>query len=180
MDWEKIREEKISEEFIETFIDKFDLDEICWEHNLSETFIRKHADKVNWQAISRVQTLSESFLEEFQEQVDWEAICATQVLSEPFMIKMERYMFWDIVLENQDISESFKKQIQEKIPKPFSNFTVNGFHPSVDDVVYRYTKEALMARVIGNAKNELEKVVKQDFGKRTQNTVRRKILQSKK
>ena len=57
--------QKLSEEFIEKYIDKVDWYYISKYQKLSEEFIEKYIDKVNWFCISKYQTLSEEFRQKY-------------------------------------------------------------------------------------------------------------------
>ena len=64
VDWDYISVyQKLSEEFIEKYIDKVDWWYISKYQKLSEEFIEKYIDKLNWYCISKYQTLSEKFIE---------------------------------------------------------------------------------------------------------------------
>ena len=63
VDWNYIsKNQKLSEEFIEKYIDKVNWDCISINQKLSEEFIEKHYDKVNWHYISQFEKVSESFI----------------------------------------------------------------------------------------------------------------------
>jgi hypothetical protein len=79
--------QKLSEEFIEKYIDKVDWDYISIRQKLSESFIEKHKDKINWVYISQYQTLSESFIEKYGDKINWFRISRHQTLSEEFIEK---------------------------------------------------------------------------------------------
>ena len=68
VDWDYISEhQRLSEEFIEKYIDKVDWYYISIYQTLSEEFIEKHIDKVYWGCISIYQTLSEEFIEKYSD-----------------------------------------------------------------------------------------------------------------
>ena len=63
VDWRYIsKNQKLSEEFIEKYIDKVNWDCISINQKLSEEFIEKYIDKVNWHYISQFEKVSESFI----------------------------------------------------------------------------------------------------------------------
>src|SRR5574343_580588 len=95
VDWFYIsKHQKLSEEFIEKYIDKVNWDCISINQTLSEEFIGKHKDKVNWCYISTYQTLSEEFIEKYIDRVDWCCILQYQKLSEEFIEKHSNRVDW--------------------------------------------------------------------------------------
>ena len=88
VDWAYISKyQKLSEEFIEKYIDKVDWFYISIFQKLSESFIEKHIDKADWYYISKYQILSESFIEKHSDKVDWYWILKYQKLSKKFIRK---------------------------------------------------------------------------------------------
>lgn len=60
--------EKLSEEFIELFIEDIDWKYICVYQKLSVNFIRKYQDKINWKYIFLYQNLSEDIIKIYYEE----------------------------------------------------------------------------------------------------------------
>src|SRR5574343_458953 len=81
VDWYCISEyQKLSESFIEKYVDKVEWWYISVYQKLSEEFIEKHGDKVNWDCISAYQKLSEEFIEKHGDKVNWRCISKYQKL----------------------------------------------------------------------------------------------------
>jgi len=111
IDWDCISEfQKLSEEFIKKYIDKFRWSYISAYQTLSEEFIEKHCDKVNWNNISAYQTLSESFIEKHSDKITWYLISKYQKLSEDFIEKYIDKVNWYFISKYQKLSESFIKK----------------------------------------------------------------------
>ena len=88
VDWFYIsKHQKLSEEFIEKYIDKVEWHFISINQKLSESFIEKHINKVEWDCISIYQTLSEEFIEKHYNKVNWNYIFQWQTLSKEFLQK---------------------------------------------------------------------------------------------
>jgi len=102
----------LSENFIRTFKDKVDWDNIsCQQQHLSEDFIREFQDKVNWMYVSAYQTLSEEFIREFQDKVNWVNISEYQTLSEDFIEEFQNKVYWQYIKWYQkDLSKGFNKK----------------------------------------------------------------------
>ena len=70
VDWFYIsKHQKLSEEFIEKYIDKVNWDCISINQKLSEEFIEKYIDKVNWHYISQFEILSKSFIKKHYDKI---------------------------------------------------------------------------------------------------------------
>jgi hypothetical protein len=95
LDWGDITANyELSEEFIITFIDDFDISHwanISLNQKLSEEFIRLYSNKVNWLWISTKQKLSEEFILEFRNKVNWSQIAKNQILSIGFIVNNKKY-----------------------------------------------------------------------------------------
>jgi hypothetical protein len=95
VDWDYIsRRQKLSEEFIDKYNDKFSWYYISIYQKLSEEFIEKYIDKVNWLCISECQKLSEEFIEKYSDKVNWYNISKYQTLSESFIEKHKDKFYW--------------------------------------------------------------------------------------
>jgi hypothetical protein len=79
--------EKLSEDFIRKFKDKFDWRVLSYFQKLPEDLIREFKDKVDWMGVSVYQKLSEDFIEEFQDKVSWGHIASHQKVSKKFSEK---------------------------------------------------------------------------------------------
>ena len=113
--WYISRYQKLSESFIEKHIDKVDWVCISISQKLSEVFIEKHIDKINWRYISQCQTLSESFIEKHDDKVNWWYISKYQKLSESFIEKYIDKVYWCGILVGQELSEEFRQKHKYKI-----------------------------------------------------------------
>lgn len=106
--------QKLSELFIESHINKLDIDLISKYQKLSESFIEKHFDKLNIMSISQYQKLSESFIEKyicrFNDYI-MRYISQYQLLSESFIEKYQNRLYMDFVEDSWYYkSTEFKKQ----------------------------------------------------------------------
>ena len=87
-DWDIIScYQKLTEDFIEKYIDNMYWDGISMLQKISEEFIEKYIDKVNWIGIQWEQKLSESFIERFKDKISWYVIIRSQNLSFEFLEK---------------------------------------------------------------------------------------------
>lgn len=65
LDWTTISSYKyLSEDFIEEFLDKLNINSICSHQHLSEDFLRKHSHRIDYKAVStsQIQNLSYDFI----------------------------------------------------------------------------------------------------------------------
>lgn len=127
-----------SEEFLNEYKEKLNLDTITLRFQLSKDFIRENIELLNWKTISSTQTLSEEFIDEFEDEIDWEYlsmnsyltkdmirkykdklnwshICAKQSLCPEFMEEMEEYLDWEIVSMFQEMPYSFIRKYKNKL-----------------------------------------------------------------
>ena len=65
-------EYKLTERFIEKYIDKLNLTRLQIYQELSESFIDKHADKLDWDLLSQYQVLSDSLLFKYESRLNWQ------------------------------------------------------------------------------------------------------------
>ena len=115
-DWNNISEyQKLSEEFIDKYIDKVNWSYISGYQKLSEEFIDKYIDKVNWYFISRYQKLSEDFIEKHIGKVYWYNILMNQKLSESFIEKYINRVDWVYISQYQTLSEEFIEKHYDKV-----------------------------------------------------------------
>ena len=115
-DWDIfLKLQKLSESFIEKYIDNVNWRHISIYQKLSEDFIEKHCDEVNWNCISRYQTLSEEFIEKYIDKVDWFYISIYQKLSEEFIEKYKDKVNWHNISIYQKLSEEFIEKYIDKV-----------------------------------------------------------------
>jgi hypothetical protein len=66
IDWEELTiNYELTEDIIEEFIHKWDLEYLIFYQQLTENFMRKYKYYLNWYNISLYQKLSESFIKKF-------------------------------------------------------------------------------------------------------------------
>lgn len=65
-------EYKLTEQFIEKYIDKLNLTRIQIYQELSESFIDKFADKLNRDLLSQYQVLSDNLIFKYKNQLNWQ------------------------------------------------------------------------------------------------------------
>ena len=106
--------QKLSEDFIEKYIDKVDWHYISTYQTLSEEFIEKHIDKVDCSRISKYQTLSEEFIDKHSDNVIWYRISEYQKLSEEFIEKYIDKVEWDYIFQYQKLSKEFRQKHKDK------------------------------------------------------------------
>ncbi|KAF8766573.1 hypothetical protein HNY73_019622 [Argiope bruennichi] len=107
--------QKLSEDFIREFQDKFNWKLISEYQKLSEDFIREFQYKVNWKLISEYQKLSEDFIREFRNKVDWGNISYHQKLSEDFIREFQHKVDWEGISYHQKLSEDFIREFRDKV-----------------------------------------------------------------
>jgi hypothetical protein len=61
--------QKLPDEFIEKYADKFSWRDICEMQLLSEDFMKRNADRLDWWAVANFRKFSEEFYLEFYEQI---------------------------------------------------------------------------------------------------------------
>ena len=89
--------QKLTESFIEEYVDRFALEDVYKHHFLSEAFIEKYIDRCNpltWRIISVHQQLSEQFIEKHSDKLDWYEISIHQSISEEFAMKHSDKIMW--------------------------------------------------------------------------------------
>lgn len=127
-----------SEEFLNEYKEKLNINTITFRFQLSKDFIRKNNEILNWRTISYTQSLSEEFIDEFEDRIDWEYlsmnsyltkdmirkykdklnwshICAKQNLGTEFMEEMEEYLDWEAVSMFQEMPYEFIKKYEDKL-----------------------------------------------------------------
>ena len=127
-----------SEEFLNEYKEKLNLNTITLRFQLSKDFIRENIELLNWKTISSTQALSEEFIDEFEDEIDWEYlsmnsyltkdmirkykdklnwshICAKQSLGPEFMEEMEEYLDWEIVSMFQEMPYRFIRKYKDKL-----------------------------------------------------------------
>ena len=127
-----------SEEFLNEYKEKLNINTITFRFQLSKDFIRENIEILNWRTISYTQSLSEEFIDEFEDRIDWEYlsmnsyltkdmirkykdklnwshICAKQNLGPEFMEEMEEYLDWEIVSMFQEMPYSFIMKYKDKL-----------------------------------------------------------------
>ena len=127
-----------SEEFLNEYKEKLNLNTITLRFQLSKDFIRENIELLNWKTISSTQALSEEFIDEFEDKIDWEYvsvnsyltkdmirrykdklnwshICAKQSLGPEFMEEMEEYLDWETVSMFQEMPYSFIRKYKNKL-----------------------------------------------------------------
>lgn len=82
--------QKLSEEFMEEFFNKFTVESILKHQKVSEKILRKHAhtfSKEEWFLVSSKQKLSEKFVLDYEHKMDWFILFASQDFSPKFFKK---------------------------------------------------------------------------------------------
>lgn len=112
--------QKLSETFIEEYIDRFNLEDVYKHHFMSEAFIEKHIDrctKAVWKIISINQQLSEHFIEKYIDNLDWYEMSFHQNLSQEFVKKYADRIYWQEFLTKKYISEENVREIVSYLDK---------------------------------------------------------------
>ena len=112
--------QKLSETFIEEYIDRFNLEDVYKHHFMSEAFIEKHIDrctKAVWKIISINQQLSEHFIEKYIDNLDWYEMSFHQNLSQEFVKKYADRIYWPEFLTKKYISEENVREIVSYLDK---------------------------------------------------------------
>jgi phosphoribosylanthranilate isomerase len=112
--------QKLSETFIEEYIDRFNLEDVYKHHFMSEAFIEKHIDrctKAVWKIISINQQLSEQFIEKHIDKLDWYEMSFHQNLSQEFVKKYADRIYWPEFLTKKYISEENVREVVSYLDK---------------------------------------------------------------
>lgn len=112
--------QKLSETFIEEYVDKFNLEDVYKHHFMSEAFIEKHLDRCNknvWRIISVNQQLSERFIENHLEDLDWYEMSFHQNLSQEFVKKYADRIYWPEFITKKYISEDNLREVVSYLDK---------------------------------------------------------------
>ena len=109
------RDDNLSCEFLETFIDQFHIVALCREFDLTEDFIDNHADMLNWALICQYQKLSEKFIEFHNKKISWSLVSQFQKLSEEFIEKHQYHVDWSKISLGQELSEDFIVRYRHKL-----------------------------------------------------------------
>ena len=112
--------QKLSETFIEEYIDRFNLEDVYKHHFMSEAFIEKHIDKCTkavWKIISINQQLSEQFIEKHIDNLDWYEMSFHQNLSQEFVKKYADRIYWPEFLTKKYISEENVREVVSYLDK---------------------------------------------------------------
>lgn len=94
---------KVSESFMENFIDHIDWFSISISQKLSQSFIHRHRDKVYWPCISDCQKLSDSFIKKHKGEIDWNRLPKDQQYLRPISKEDKK----------EDIKEGIKKSLKD-------------------------------------------------------------------
>ncbi len=106
---------KLSEEFIRTFKDRVNWEQISYHQNLSENFIREFHERLNWNRLLGKQKLSEDFLREFHDRLDWNVVCVNQELSENFIRDFQSDVNWLLISQYQKLSLKFIYEFKYRV-----------------------------------------------------------------
>ena len=82
------------------------------EYKLTEHFIEKYIDKLNLTRIQIYQKLSESFIDKFADKLNWDLLSQYQVLSDNLLFKYENRLNWQKCLRYQNIKFGTRKSIK--------------------------------------------------------------------
>ena len=107
--------QKISEEFMEEYLEVIDWDGISRFQELSTSFMEKHLDKLNWYSISKYQFLSEDFIEKYSNRINWDNLSLNELIPEHTLFKFSDKLNWNTISKYQDLSESFIEKYQDKV-----------------------------------------------------------------
>jgi len=147
-DWKEISEFYIlPEEFISLYKNKVVWHLIIREQKLSEKFIEDHLSYIDMYYLCVCQNLSEDFIEKYKEEIKWEIICLRwNLLSEEFIRKNIKYCidYINDIVEYQDVSELFIEDYKSyiyygwtginKYRKLSKQFIIN----NIDNIDYKY------------------------------------------
>lgn len=99
-----LKNEKIPESVLETFIDEIDMRYLSKYQKLSENFIRKNKDRLDWYWISIKQShLTEKFIIEMENYIDWSSVYSFFDLTKEFVKENKFRVNWR---EVSDMKES--------------------------------------------------------------------------
>ena len=109
---------KYSEKELEKNINLFDEHDwwrISFCQKLSEQFIEKYLNKIDLETVSECQVLSEKFIEKYSDKLDWIYISECQKLSEQFIKKHFDKINIKFLMINEKISKKVKNKIKKEI-----------------------------------------------------------------
>lgn len=96
--------QKLTENFIEMYINEIKWKKIWKYQILSIDFIRKYIHKVIWKDICKYQKLDEQFIRDFYKKVSWMYIAIHQNLSDEFIIEFQHFMDKHRIIKYQKIT----------------------------------------------------------------------------
>ena len=108
--------QKLTESFIEEYVDRFNLEDVYKHHFMSEAFIEKYIDRCTplcWVLISVHQQLSEEFIEKYSDKLDWYEISIHQSISEDFAVKHADKIFWREFITKKYLKEENMNRVIE-------------------------------------------------------------------
>ncbi len=108
--------QKLTESFIEEYVDRFNLEDVYKHHFMSEAFIEKYIDRCTplcWVLISVHQQLSEEFIEKYSDKLDWYEISIHQSISEDFAVKHADNIFWREFITKKYLKEENMNKVIE-------------------------------------------------------------------
>lgn len=105
---------KLSQEFIDYFLEDIGWYKLSRNIELTEKFIEENSHKLNWAMISQCQRLSEDFIERHASEVSWSKIGVGQIyLSEEFIWKhRDKLSMNNVRIFNQRVSYEFKEKLK--------------------------------------------------------------------
>lgn len=112
---------KFSEEFLDKFVNVFDLQNIIGYQNVSEKFIKKHYNKIDFFTLVLNKSLSSNLLDYIishtkYNDIPWDDLARKQKLSYEFIRKYHHKLDMYIVCKYQKLSESFISDFKNKLP----------------------------------------------------------------
>ena len=114
IDWNKISNEKLSEDFVREFQDKVSWRNIFLTGEFTDEFIDEFSDKVPWSYISQKRSPSIKLYSKYRSRVNWASIY-NHVLSEDFMRHFQTEIHWDKISQKQKIPEDLIIEFSDKL-----------------------------------------------------------------
>ena len=102
-----------SEEFLNEYKEKLNMNTITFRFQLTEDFIRKNIELLNWKTLSHTQALSDEFIDDFSDKIEWECLSMNSYLTKDMIRKYKDKLNWTHISAKQNLDPAFMEEMEE-------------------------------------------------------------------
>lgn len=109
-----VKNDKLTEQFIDEHIDKINWYYLTKHHKMSEKMLDKYADKLDWDLVWLRQNVSEDFIEKHKNRIStWDHICVKRQLSPEFVRRHINEWHWKVISQESILTEDFIREFKD-------------------------------------------------------------------